>query len=152
VTVARRLVALGAQVGFYEAGALATVEMYASAGECWRNWPRSLPLRDENTSAGEVAIALAEIAFVQALPLVAVLATLARGGATDSFFFRLNAALLVARIGVLAGTARAYRNPAPAYWLSLFADVPVAFALARSTFARRHVWRGRTLVAEGTAA
>jgi len=52
----------------------------------------------------------------------------------------------VMRIGVLAGTRRAYRNPAWTYWLSLLADLPVAAALIASALRRRHTWRGRALV------
>jgi len=58
----------------------------------------------------------------------------------------VNLILLGMRIGVLGGTRRAYRNPAWTYWLSLFADLPVAAALITSALRRRHTWRGRALV------
>ncbi len=148
VTVARHLVRSGAAVGFFEAGSLATVQMYASAGDCWRNWPRSLALRDGDTPPQELLLALVELALVQALPLVAVLAIIALGGSKDSLFFRVNAALALARLGVLAGTRRAYEAPVAAYWLAALCDVPAVAGLARATFTRRHVWRGRALVAE----
>ncbi len=151
VTIARHLVRAGAQVGFFEGDAIATVRMYESAGECWLNWPRSLTMRDESTSLATLALQLAEIAFVQALPLAAVIATLARGGDTSSFFFRTNLTLAIARIGVLAGTRSAYRETSNAYWLSALADVPVALRLLQSAFARERTWRGRRLVAEVSA-
>ena len=152
VTIARHLVAGGAQVGFFEGSALASVRMYASADECWKNWPRSLPMRDESTTVPELALRLAEVALVQALPLAVVLAVLATRGDTSSAFFRVNAMLAAARVGVLAGTRRAYAKPGIAYWLSIFADAPVALRLAQSTFAREAVWRGRRLVAPGPIA
>ncbi len=152
VSVARRLVRGGAQVGFFEGGALASVRMYESARECWANWPRSLALRDASVSNAAFALALAELACVQALPLAAVLLTLAFGGRRDTPFFRVNAALALARLGVLAGTRRAYANPGATYWFAVFADSAAVLRLAQSAFAREQVWRGRTLVPEERAA
>jgi dolichol-phosphate mannosyltransferase len=152
VTIARRLVRSGAHVGFFEGSALATVRMYESAGELWANWPRSLPMRDADTPAALIVLQLAEVALVQALPLVLVLAVLAARGDTRSLFFRTNLILALARLGVLAGTRRAYAKTGPAYWLAAFADLPAAVRLMRSAFASEAVWRGRTLVAERKAA
>ncbi len=152
VTIARHLVRAGAHVGFFEGGAIASVRMYDGALACWTNWPRSLTLRDESTSLPELLSALADVAFVQALPLAAVIATLVRRGDLTSFFFRTNLMLAVARLGVLAGTRRAYRTTTDAYWLAALADVPVALRLVQSAFARERTWRGRRLVAEGRAA
>jgi dolichol-phosphate mannosyltransferase len=146
VTIARHLVSGGAQVGFFEAGSLAFVEMYASAAECFAGWPRSLPLKDGTTSGVAIAFALTEIALVQTLPLAIVAATLALRGRTDSLAFRLNVALVLMRLGVLAGTRRAYDRPPPTFWLSLVCDIPVTLSILRSTFTRNQVWRGRTLV------
>jgi dolichol-phosphate mannosyltransferase len=60
----------------------------------------------------------------------------------------LNTGLLLARLGVLAGTARAYQPRPAAYWLSPLADGPAAVALWASLLRRRHRWRGRTLIEE----
>ncbi len=147
VTIARHLVTAGYQVAFFEAGGLASVRMYRSAAECWANWPRSLPLGDTMVTQADVWLGLAEVALVQALPLVATLATLAVGNDTNSLFFRVNAALALARLGVLAGTRRAYARTGRAYWLSPLADGAVALRLVQSATARNHVWRGRALAA-----
>jgi len=149
VTIARHLVRAGARLGFYEGAALASVRMYDSARECWQNWPRSLPLRDESTSLAELARDLATVVMVQALPLLIVLATLVARGSTASWLFRINFALALARLGVLAGTRRAYAAVPPTYWLAALADLPCALRLVQSSLARRHTWRGRMLVAEG---
>ena len=148
VTVARHLASAGFAVGFFEGGALASVRMYGSAAECWANWPRSLPLRDATTSAAHVWLGLAEIALVQALPLLATAVALARGDDTGTLFFRVNAALALARLGVLAGTRRAYARTSAAYWLSPLADAAVALRLVASATSRVQTWRGRTMVAE----
>jgi dolichol-phosphate mannosyltransferase len=151
-TIARRLVRSGVRVGFFEGSRLARVRMYDSAADCWRNWPRSLALRDGGTSLARVLGGLAEVLLVQALPLAIVLTTLVCGGRTGSALFRVNLALALARLGVLAGTRRAYAPPGPAYWLAALADLPVALRLVQSSFATTHVWRGRRLVAEGPLA
>jgi dolichol-phosphate mannosyltransferase len=147
VTVARILAKAGHRVGFYEAGELAVVRMHESWREIWRNWPRSLTLRD-GMAPRDNALGLAEVLFVQALPL-ALLCLLALTGHSSlqrSAAFSVNGFLFLMRLGVLAGTRRAYRNSAWTYWLSVFADLPVAAALLTSALRRRHTWRGRPLV------
>ena len=62
----------------------------------------------------------------------------------------VNVALVMARLGVLIGTARAYRRVRWPYWLSPLCDVPAAVALCCSGLRRRHTWRGRVLVLGGT--
>lgn len=147
VTVARILARAGHRVGFYEAGELATVRMHETWQQTWLNWPRSLTLRD-GVSAWETTIGLAEIVFVQALPLalLLLLAFVGHASPARAAAFNLNLVLVIMRIGVLAGSRRAYRNPAWTYWLSLLADLPVAAALITSALRRRHTWRGRKLV------
>jgi dolichol-phosphate mannosyltransferase len=147
VTVARILARAGHRVGFYEAGELAVVRMHDTWRQTWANWPRSLTLRD-GMAPRENVVGLAEIVFVQALPLV-LLCLLVLGGhhtPLRAAAIDVNLILLLMRVGVLLGTRRAYRNPAWTYALSLFADVPVAAALIASAVRRRHTWRGRALV------
>jgi dolichol-phosphate mannosyltransferase len=144
VTVARALVAAGYPVGFYEAGALVSVRMYADWRDTWRNWTRSLPMHDQFSGSGTL-LGWLEVVLVQALPLPLFLSLLGlrmRRG----WLLSLNGVLAAARIGVLAGTRRAYRLPPWSYWLSPLCDVPVAIQLGRSALRRRHVWRGRILV------
>jgi dolichol-phosphate mannosyltransferase len=142
VTLARSLVAAGVPVGFYEAGDLVSVQMYADARETWRNWPRSLTLRDRFANGW---FGLAEVAVAQALPLPLAVG-LAFAHATGSLTFTVAAILTCVRAGVLAGAARAYVQPPWTYWFSPLADVPVALALFASALRRRHVWRGRELI------
>jgi dolichol-phosphate mannosyltransferase len=144
VTLARALVAGGTPTGFYEAGDLVSVQMYATAAETWRNWPRSLTLRDRFAPFGGW-LGLAEILLVQATPLPLALG-LACAGATTSLTFGVAAVLVCVRAGVLFGAARAYVTKPWTYWLSPLADLPVAFALFASMLRGRHTWRGRELV------
>ena len=166
VTTARALAEAGHYVGFHEADDLVETAMYGDWRETWRNWPRSLTLRDRYAGFDGWQ-RLAEVLLAQGLP-VAVLATawLLGGTATTtvrpiarrSCFTRavpavtvlriVNLALLAMRFGVLMGTRRAYTQPPATYWLSPLVDLPVAVRLWQSAIQRTHTWRGRTLVPE----
>jgi dolichol-phosphate mannosyltransferase len=140
-TIARALAASGVRVGFYEADGLATAAMYRSGREAWRNWTRSLPMRDRFFGWREAA-GLLEVLLVQALP-PSLLVVAAAAGAPPAVL-ALEAVLVACRLGVLAGTARAYVARPFTYWLSPLADVPVAVRLITSALRRRHEWRGRS--------
>ncbi len=152
VTIVRTLVAAGARVGFYEGSALASVSMYAGFRECWRNWPRSLGMRDAMLSDRAFAASMAVAFFAGALPPAVVAATLATGGATGTFFFRTNLVLTLARLGVLAGMRRAYGRVAPTYWLSPLFDILAIARILAASLDAAPTWRGRTLVSERKAA
>ena len=144
VTVARALVAAGVPVGFYEAGDLVSVRMYENWRETWKNWPRSLTLRDAYARYGGW-LGLMEVAVVQSLPLPLV-GALALAHATASPAFAVAAILVIVRFGVLAGSARAYVKPPWTYWLAPLLDVPALVALVAAQLQRTQTWRGRTLV------
>ena len=78
---------------------------------------------------------LVVVAVAQAAPLPRLVAR--RGDLLD-------VVLLVARVGTLVGTARAYDRRGPAYWLSPLADPIAVAAMARGLVTRRQRWRGRT--------
>ncbi|MDQ2681895.1 MAG: glycosyltransferase [Chloroflexota bacterium] len=146
VTLARALVDAGFRVGFHETDGLATTEMYGGFDEALDNWTRSLPMRDRYAGSASV-IGLAEVLFVQALPLVRGVRYRQRGA--RGIGPALNRVLLGMRLGVLAGTARAYPGRPLTYWLSPVMDMPVALRLIRNYVRRTHTWRGRTIVNEG---
>ena len=154
VTLARALVAAGHPVGFFETAAgsgLIAAEMYAGAGEAWRNWTRSLPMRDRYQAGW---LGLVEVSLVQALPLPLVAALrLTRGRGRPSrgraALAGLNLGLAAMRLGVLAGTARAYPARPLTYWLSPVCDVPAAAGVWLNAIRRRHTWRGRRIVRGG---
>lgn len=148
VTLARALIDRGVPVGFYEAGDLAWARMYESGADLWRNWPRSLPMRDRYV--GPLAfLLLLQALLTQALPLPFTLYLLLTR--RTGLALGVNGALLVARLGVLAGTARAYRRRPWTYWLSPLADLPVVLEISRRALQRRHLWRGRTLAQGGAS-
>ena len=147
ITLARTLVTNGHPVGFYEAGEMVSVKMYADWRDTWRNWPRSLPMRDQ-FSGFHTLIGWLEIALVQALPLP-ILLLLALTSKRRNWPTMLNVMLVAMRLGVLSGTARAYRHRPWSYWLSPLCDLPVSMQLGRCALQRRHIWRGRILVRGG---
>lgn len=135
IALARALASLGWNVGFLDAADLLTVRMFESLGDTWAGWGRSLALPGVEPrwrQMGELAVVL----LAQALPLPRLLT--GRGDLVD-------AALLAARLGTLAGTRPAYDRADAAYWLSPLADLPSAMAIARGITRRgRQSWRGRT--------
>lgn len=141
ITIVRRLAECGEQIGFYESDALVEVNMYGSWRENWNNWPRSLPMRDQYFGWRE-AMSLFGILIAQALPLPAVIL-----GA----IFRLPlpilvfaGVLLMIRVGVLFGVARAYPDRPWTFWLSPLADLPAVLRIIQFALRRHHSWRGRT--------
>ena len=131
---------------------LASVTMYASAAECWANWPRSLSLRDATVSRWTFALGLGEIAALQALPLWVLGWLHLTDAPAHSLLSRVNRMLLIARLGVLWGTRRAYGGVPPTYWLSPLCDLPALLRIAQAALERAPTWRGRTLVGEREAA
>ncbi|MGB3307392.1 MAG: glycosyltransferase [Thermomicrobiales bacterium] len=148
VTLARAIAASGRPVGFYESDDLVSVQMYAGWRDAWRNWTRSLPMRDRYVGR-QSDLGLAEILCVQALPPWIAVAAWRFLGQRHPLTL-LNLGLSLARIGVLQGTARAYSHRPWTYWLSPLADVPVALKLIVMSRQRRHHWRGRTIMTGGT--
>lgn len=147
VTVARQIAEMGHSVGFFETEDLVTTRMYDNWRETWRNWPRSLPMRDRYFGVHGV-IGLLEVLFVQALPLPLWLALRLAPQKPPAVVW-LNGLLAATRVGVLFGTARAYRWRPWTYWLSPLLDIPSAMRLISSALRRQHTWRGRVLVRGG---
>lgn len=145
VTLARAIATKGNPVGFYESDDLITVEMYAGWRDAWQNWTRSLPMRDR-FSDWRGDLGLGEILLVQALPPWVAAFSWWRFGRGHPLT-GLNLALVIARIGVLQGIARAYEHRPWTYWLSPLCDLPVVLRIAYMSRRKRHVWRGRNIVA-----
>jgi dolichol-phosphate mannosyltransferase len=136
VALVRALAARRWRVAFVDGTALFDVAMPAAA------WARSLALRDV-TPWPALAADLAVVWLAQALPLPRLL--LRRGDALD-------AVLLLARLGVVAGTAPAYARRDALHWLSPLADVPVAAGLTWGATRRTVRWRGRVYDGRGRSA
>jgi dolichol-phosphate mannosyltransferase len=150
VTLARHYAASGARVGFLDGSRLYVVRAYESLGQMWREWGRSIDLRD-STSRVRQAVDLVLLVFAQALPipiLAAVAAGLRNGSPTAmDVLIGINAAFVLMRVGLLAALAGSYDRPGLAFWLSPFADPVAVFRVLLSTVRRPRAWRGRQYAA-----
>lgn len=148
VALARRIASAGHRLGFYETDGLVSVEMYTNWHEAWNGWSRSLPLND-GVSRWSNRAGLAEVLLAQALPLWLAPVSARLWGARH-LATRINFALCLTRLGVLAGMARAY-DPLPrTYWLSPLLDLPVALRISQMSRRRGFWWRGRFVSARGS--
>jgi dolichol-phosphate mannosyltransferase len=130
---ARALARRGWRIAFHDGGGLIAVDMHDSARETWREWGRSIALRDV-TPAGWVAADLALVWLTLGLPPLRVLAR--RAG-------RLDVTLLALRWALATALAPAYERRGPAYWLAPLADPPAAVRLTLSALRPARRWRGR---------
>ncbi|MEO3799830.1 glycosyltransferase family 2 protein [Nonomuraea sp. B1E8] len=134
VALARCLAGRGWTVGFLDAGGLLEVDMHDSVRELWREWGRSLPLRDV-TGPGRQAADLAVLWLTGALPVLRLAA--GRPAALDVALLGMR--LLLAR--ALRGN---YREPGAGVLLSPLLDPASAFRLTQATLRPVRTWRGRT--------
>jgi dolichol-phosphate mannosyltransferase len=143
ITISRRLAECGEAIGFYESDGLVGVAMYENWYDTWRNWPRSLPMRDQYFGWRE-ATGLLEVLLVQSLPLPLLFIAYTVGA--SGWVVAVNLILGLTRLGVLMGIARAYEWRPWTYWFSPLLDFPVALRLITSALRRRQIWRGRVYV------
>lgn len=134
IALLRTLSADGWRVSFVDGADLLEVEMYASAADAWREWPRTLAMADV-TSAGWKVLDLATLVLVLALPVVRALA--GRAGWVER-------GLLAVRVALLFALARFYRPRGAGFWLSPLADPLAVARLVSATVRPVRVWRGRT--------
>ncbi|MGN6032366.1 MAG: glycosyltransferase [Thermomicrobiales bacterium] len=151
ITLGRDLVRAGNRLLFAEpedAGSLLQVAMYGSWRETWRNWTRSLPMRDAS-SGPDWCGRMADVTLVQGLPLpvlaIVSICSPLRETASGGPLRTVNTAALMMRIGLLAGMRRAYRHPPPTYWLSPLLDPAVVAKLWAQGLRREYQWRGRAI-------
>ncbi|MBE9052510.1 glycosyltransferase [Nostocales cyanobacterium LEGE 11386] len=150
VTLARYIAAQGFKVGFLDGAKVLKVRMYEGAVETWKEWGRSLDLKDASPSAqiwGDLWLLLA----VQGLPLpifisyflILPLPTLP----PLLLLWGLNLFLLVIRFAMLLAIAPSYdRQSAKGgwlFWLSPLADPIAVLRIFLSAFHTPREWRGR---------
>ncbi len=112
VTLARHIAAHGANVGFLDGAKVLKVRMYEGAAETWREWGRSLDLKDAASRTqiwGDCLFLLA----VQGLPILITLLLLPQilnGTQTPTALtaFGLNLMLVLIRIGLNWAIAPSY--------------------------------------------
>ncbi|MGG6297470.1 2'-O-glycosyltransferase CruG [Leptolyngbya sp. AN02str] len=152
VTLARCAASQGAKVGFLDGSRLLSVRMYEGAAEVWKEWGRSLDLKDACTPAqtwGDFGYLLA----VQALPwLMTILGAIALGlGYHNPVVYAAtatNGGLILIRFALLIAILPSYhvgtRSGFWAFWLSPLADVAAVWRIFLSSVRTPTQWRGRT--------
>jgi len=146
VTLARHYARLGYRVGFLDGSRLYRVRSYESVAQMWREWGRSIDLRDSTTRARQVVDALLLVfAMGLPLPLLVALALRAVAGAPNvvDTLFALNAAFVLIRVALLAALSRSYERPGLTFWLSPLADPLAVIRVLLSMTRRPRAWRGR---------
>jgi dolichol-phosphate mannosyltransferase len=148
VTLARALARAGHRVGFLDGSRLYDVRAYTSARELWREWGRSLDLKDATTRARQWAdVALLLVA--QGTPLVTLAVLLPRLlqraplGPAAHALLATSGALIAVRVLLQLALARSYAVRGAPFWLSPLADPLAALRILLSTLRRPTRWRGR---------
>lgn len=149
VTLAREVARRGYRVAFWDGSQVLKVRMYDGAAETWREWGRSLDLKDAS-SWGQTWSDVWLLWMLQGLPLPVLLGSLLVSGPgtlLGSVFVGLNALLLLIRVALGWAIASSYdRSQAQGawlFWLSPLADPLAALRISLSAARRPTQWRGR---------
>ena len=146
VTLARAAAQRGAKVGFLDGAALMQVRMYTSMQETWREWGRSLDLKDASTPMQTFADCVL-LTAVQGFPLL-ILITLSIWHLAPSILisslFWLNAFLVLIRCLLVFGIRTSYTEVGFWFWLSPLADPFAVIRIWISALTKPKSWRGRT--------
>ncbi|HEV7992699.1 MAG TPA: glycosyltransferase family 2 protein [Gemmatimonadaceae bacterium] len=148
VTLARTLARAGRRVGFLDGARLYDVRAYTSAREAWREWGRSLDLKDATSRVRQWSDVLF-LLVVQGTPLL-VLAGAAIGALAGRSrspvvvaAVATSAALLAVRVMLQWALASSYERKGVPFWLSPLADPLAAIRILLSTLRTPKRWRSR---------
>jgi dolichol-phosphate mannosyltransferase len=151
VTLARAAASRGAKVAFLDGVKVLQVRMYTSMAETWREWGRSLDLKDAASKTqtwGDCLFLLA----VQGLPLPLLILSIIFAP-LNSFFslavLYLNAGLVLIRIALMLAIRSSYTDVGFWFWLSPLADPLAVLRIFISSVNKPKQWRGRIYVNEG---
>jgi dolichol-phosphate mannosyltransferase len=152
VTLARNAARQGFKVGFLDGAKVIRVRMYAGMAETWREWGRSLDLKDATTKSqlwGDLALLL----LVQGLPIPLTFLLWSCWGWESSFLtlnlaIVLNLFLVAIRFALLLAIYPSYYRAgfsvaALCFWLSPLADPFAVLRIFLSAFQQPKQWRGR---------
>ncbi len=152
VTLARHIAASGFKVGFLDGSKVLKVRMYEGAIETWKEWGRSLDLKDAS-SRTQLWADLWVLTSTQALPVLIVLGYLLIFPHLPISFnpplvlLGLNVFLLVVRFGMLLAIAPCYDRTQSMggwlFWLSPLADPLAVVRIFLSAISTPRQWRGR---------
>ncbi len=152
VTLARNAAKQGFKVGFLDGAKVIRVRMYVGIVETWREWGRSLDLKDATTQP-QLWSDLALLLLVQGLPipLIFILWNCFSAGysfPTLQIAIDLNLFLIAIRFALLLAVYPSYYRDrftlsALSFWLSPLADPVAVLRIFISAFQQPKQWRGR---------
>ena len=151
VTLARQAAKAGAKVGFWDGAQLLKVRMYEGLAETWKEWGRSLDLKDAS-SRGQIWGDLWFLTCVQGLPWLSLPLLLwgiiaAPPTLPMQLSLGLNASLIAARIALQFAILPSYDlSQSPnrwIFWLSPLADPLAVLRIWMSSLRTPKTWRGR---------
>lgn len=148
VTLARHMARNGARVGFLDGAKVIGVRAYSGIGQMWREWGRSIDLKDGTTPFTQFLdccfVLLTQFVPLPALLLAALLHVPdGRAGGLGAAWFWINAALVSIRVLLQFGLANSYATRHWTFWLSFTADPVAAVRIVLSSLRRPRQWRTR---------
>ncbi len=149
VSLVRECVAQGGRVAFRDGQNLIQVRMYEGLRETWREWGRSLDLKDA-TPKGQLWGDVWFLTMVQGLPILltlklSLLALLGVRFLTLDILLGLNLTLVLIRWGMVVAVSGSYvAGPGLGLlWLSPLADLFAVWRIFLSSIQQPRTWRGR---------
>jgi dolichol-phosphate mannosyltransferase len=152
VTLARKIAAAGYQVGFWDGSQVLKVRMYVGMAETWREWGRSLDLKDASSPA-QIRGDLWLLGATQGLPLILLLLAVGSYFTGNHSFWLLgllglNLGLVMIRFALLLAIFPTYETAAGgwlpwAFFLSPLADPAAWYRIWLSAQSAPKEWRGR---------
>jgi dolichol-phosphate mannosyltransferase len=155
VTLARAIAQTGAKVGFLDGAHVIKVRMYEGMAETWREWGRSLDLKDAS-SRSQIWADLWLLTMTQGLPigLCGVSGMLWLGGDRSLPVIvtaAVNLLLVIIRFALCAAIRGSYdlanAQAKWLFWLSPLADPLAVVRIWLSANQRPRSWRGRNYAA-----
>jgi dolichol-phosphate mannosyltransferase len=152
VTLARNAAQQGFKVGFLDGAKVIRVRMYAGIAETWREWGRSLDLKDATTPT-QLWSDLALLFLVQGLPLPLILIFWSvwwgHSFLTLQLLIGLNLFLVIIRFALLLAIYPSYYREgftlaSLSFWFSPLADPFAVLRIFLSAFRQPKQWRGRS--------
>jgi dolichol-phosphate mannosyltransferase len=153
VTLARQIAAAGYKVGFWDGSQVLKVRMYVGMAETWREWGRSLDLKDASNPA-QIRGDLWLLAATQGLPLILLLLALGCYWTGNHGFevlglLGLNLSLVVMRFALLLAIFPTYEAAdggriSWTFLLSPLADPAAWYRIWLSAQSAPKEWRGRS--------
>ncbi|MCC7004133.1 MAG: glycosyltransferase family 2 protein [Gemmatimonadaceae bacterium] len=144
VSLVRHLAARGVPVGFLDGSRLYRVRSYSGVRQMWREWGRSIDLKDAATSARQLFdTAFVVLAQGAQLPIIVALALTWPAAQQHPLLLAATAGLLLLRSILHVAIRGSYEKRGPAWWLSPLSDPLAAVRMVLSSARRPKSWRTR---------